>query len=993
MKLQIFILAMLCPLLSMCQPILIKGKVINERGEAIPAATIILKRTQQGTMADAYGEFSIKDALLTDTLLVSASGYETSTEPNNERGLLTVTLKRKIAELDEAVVIGYGSTTRRLNTGNVFKVSAAVLERQPVSNPLAALSGRVPGLVVTQTSGMPGAAVRLQIRGQSSFTQGSEPFYIIDGVPFAPGNADLNQFSSALASSSGQGLSPFNSLSPQDIESIEILKDADATAIYGSRGANGVILITTKKGKAGKVKLSASLLQGASYVTRPVAMLSTEQYRAMRKEAFANDGLLPTATIAPDLAIWDSSRYTNLPQLLLGGTAGSMQSHISASGGNNLIGFLLSGDYRKEKTVFPGSMNASRGSVHVNFYTNGQQGKYSLQLTANYSSAVSNLVTPDITNAYRLPPNLPNLYTVDGALNWQEGGVAFDNPMAFLQQPYTAVTNNLLSNLLASYQLLPGLFIKVSTGFNQLHTAETGLTPLASLNPVTSTNATGSSRFGDVFFKSWITEPQLNYSTLIKGYKLQLLVGGSWQETIGESKSISATGYSSDALLSSISGATALTAANSYNQYRYNAVFGRMQVNKGDRYLLTLSGRRDGSSRFGTGKQFSNFGAIGAGWLFSKEQFIAKHLSFISYGKLRASYGVTGNDQIGNYQYLDSWRSTSNPYQGVPGLTPSRLFNPDYAWEVNRKLEAAIETGFLKDRLLLSVSYFRNRSGNQLVRYTLPSQTGFASIIQNLEALVQNKGYELMLSGRIINKVKLQWTTQLTMTIHRNKLLAFPGLAQSVYSTTYVVGEPLSVINSYRYTGVNAATGVFQFEDVNGDNLINNADLQVRGNRDARWYGGMEQEFRYGGWQLNIFFEARQQQGRNYLAALLNNPPGRMVNQPVIVLNRWQKPGDVASLPAYTSSTSSAAYRAWNTLGISDGIYSDASFLRLKNVAASYDLPVSWLKKIKASTARLYVQAQNLFTITDYAAGDPETQNLLVVPPLRTISAGIQLTF
>lgn len=1023
MKLQYFIVAMLCPLLSMCQSINIRGKVVNEQGEAVANATVrvmsqessivngslagarddkqILRQAQHDRISttNERGEFATGTLNLAkgDTLIISATGYDSetvaiSTIPFPERAF-TITLKRKITLLDEAMVIAYGTTTRRLNTGSVGKISAEEINRQPVANPLAALQGRVPGLLVTQTSGMPGAAVRLLIRGQNSFTQGSEPFYIIDGVPFAPGNTDLNQFSSALASNATQGLSPFNSINPADIESIEILKDADATAIYGSRGANGVILITTKRGKSGKVKLNASVRNGSSYVTKMMRMLNTQEYLQMRREAFANDGATPTVTNAPDLLAWDTTRYTNLQDLLLKGSAGMTEAYLSAGGGTNTTGFTLSGTYRKETSVFPGDMYDSRISAHLNFYNQSPDRKYSLQLSASYSSDNNNLVMPDISSAYRLPPNIPSFYSADGKLNWQGGGVSFENPMAYLLQSYTAVTDNFLSNLQVSYRVLPGLIIKASAGYNRIQTEEEGITPIASLNPFASIAPTGSSRFGDVFFKSWIAEPQAEYRFKYRRNKITILIGATWQETIGESSRIIATGYTSDALLHSVSGATAISADNSYNQYRYEAVFCRIQVNRNDKWLLNLSGRRDGSSRFGPGKQFSNFGAAGAGWIFSKEKFIAKKLSFISYGKLRASYGITGNDQIGNYQYTDSWRNTSNPYQGIPGLVPSRLFNPDYSWEVNRKGEAALELGFLKDRLWLSVAYFRNRSSNQLVKYTLPTQTGFGSITKNLPALVQNTGWEIEAKSRNIQRKTFNWVTHFNITIHRNKLIEFPGLAQSSYSSTYIIGEPLNVIYAYHLTGVNPATGVYQFEDVNGDNLINNSDRAARGSRDPQFYGGIGNDLNYKGWSLNIFFEFRKQNGRNYLASLLNNPPGRMVNQPAIVLNRWRKAGDAVPVQGFTASTSSNIYKAWATLGQSDGIYSDASYARLKNVMISYETALKRKGKTIAEIIRVYVQAQNLLTITGYEGSDPETQSLLTLPPLRTMTAGIQLTF
>lgn len=997
MKLQLFILAMLCPFVCMCQALNVKGKVADEDGNPVVAATVSFIATGTGktfsTITGNDGLFTLSNISASGSIEVSATGFETIREAINGRSTLSITLKRKAGLLDEAVVMAYGNTSRRLSTGNITKVSADAIHRQPVANPLAALQGQAPGVLVTQTSGIPGAAVRLLIRGQSSFTQGSEPFYIVDGVPFATGNTDINQFSSVLASSTGQGLSPFNSINPADIESIEILKDADATAIYGSRGANGVILITTRKGSSGKIKLKASVTRGNSYITRSMPMLNTADYLTMRREAFANDGVAPTVTSAPDLLVWDSSRYTDMQKLLLKGSAGVTEAHVSAGGGTPLTGFTLSGTYRNESTIFPGDMRDQRISTHFHFYNHAPNRRYSIQLSAQYVSDRNNLVTPDLTNAYRKPPNIPALYTPEGELNWIYKGVWFDNPMSGLLQTYQAVTDNLNANLQLSYRIWKGLHIKASAGYNRVQTAEEGITPIASINPYSTGNPTGSSRFGDLLFKSWIAEPQLTYQFNNKGLQAEFLLGATWQETIGNSSRITATGYTTDAILQSVSGAAALTAANNYNQYRYSALFGRVQLRYLGKWLLTLSGRRDGSSRFGPGKQMANFGSAGAGWIFTNEKYFKHHFKVISYGKLRLSYGIAGNDQIGNYQYTDSWRSTTNPYQGVPSLVPSRLFNADYSWEQNRKAEAALELGFFKDRLYLSVTRFQHRSSNQLVKYTLPAQTGFISIIKNLPALIQNTGWEIELKTNAKADKKIYCNNTFAFTIHRNKLVSYPGLAQSAYSTTYIVGKPLSLIYTYHAAGVNPATGVFTVEDVNRDNVINNKDRDYHGYRDPVWYGGMGQELYYKRWLLTVFTEFRKQTGRNYLASLINNPPGRMVNQPALVMKRWQKPGDQAPLPAFTNSISSAAYNSWNILSLSDGIYGDASYLRLKTLMISYQLPLTWKGRKIAEHARLYVSAQNLFTITNYEGGDPETQNLLTVPPLRTVTAGIQLTF
>lgn len=977
----------------MCQPITIKGKIISESGEPIPSATITLKHTNQSTTSDNNGLFTIHHSLLTDTLIISAIGYETTEEPNNERGQLTIILKRKITALDEAVVIAYGTTTRRLNTGSIGKLSAIEIQHQPVANPLLALSGRIPGLLITQSNGLPGAAVKVQIRGQNSIAQGSDPLFIIDGVPFAPNNDVVNQFSSALgtpgSASKPGGISPFTNMNPADIESIEILKDADATAIYGSRAANGVILITTKKAKPGKTKVELNSYAGISQATRLPAMLNTQQYLQLRHEAFANDGITPTTTNAPDLLVWDTTRYTDLKKLMMGNKAHSYDAQVSVTGGTSFTKILLAAGYHRETTIFPGHMFGKNTSVRVQADHTSANRKFNSMLSAFYAAGETNITSLDPMAALALPPNIPELYTTDGKLKWQEGGVYFENPLAYLYQYYEANTENLLGNLLLQYQLTNELSLKTSLGYNVYSTREEKRYPLMAQNP--AYNPAGYADFGNSRNSSWIAEPQVNYKGTIKKGKIDVLAGISLQEVINETAKINASGYVSDALLHSTAGAGSISAGNNYNQYKYSAVFGRVNYSLYDRYIINLSGRRDGSSRFGPGKQFANFGAVGIAWIFSETKWIRQHFKILNYGKLRASYGSAGNDQIGNYQYLSTWSNTVI-YQGTAGLRPTRLYNPAYQWELNRKLEFGLETGWFENRLLLTAGYFQNRGSNQLVNYLLPSQTGFSSVIENLAAVVQNSGTELTLVSKNINGSKLQWTTNLNLAIQRNKLISFPGLASSSYASVYIIGQPLHLIYSLHYLGVDAATGVYKYEDVNGDGLYSLNDFKVSGNTDPVLYGGMNNSISWKQFSIDVFFEFRQQKGVNYLGSLTY--PGSIVNQPVQALQRWRQPGDAASLQRLSVALSgNAAVTAQNLLKASDAIYSDASYIRLKNIALSYQLPAGLLQKMKLSTVRIYGLGQNLLTLTKYKQSDPETQRIGNMPPLQTFTAGIQLIF
>lgn len=973
--------------------IAIKGVVLGADNNALMGATVLVKGKSLAAVTNENGVFNLNGVSKNDILIISNIGYTAKEVPVKGRSYMEINLTLSVTPLDETVVIAYGTTTRRLNTGSVGKVTAEEIARQPVSNPLAALQGRIPGLVITQSSGLNGAGFSVQIRGQNSILQGSEPLFVIDGVPFSAGNAAINQLTNATNIA---GLSPLNLINPADIESIEVLKDADATAIYGSRGANGVILITTKKGKAGATKFNMNLYTGWSKVTRTMDMLNTKQYVDMRREAFQNDGIIPDQSNAPDLLLWDTTRYTDLKEPLIGGTARTTDAQMSLSGGTTMTQFLIGGGFHHETTVFPTDLGDQKASVHINLSHHPGK-RFSVNFTGNYIADKNELHFGDPTRFVALPPNI-RLYDSLNKLNWQEGGVMYSsilgenaNPLANLNTRYIGNFSNLISNLQLGYKILPDLKLKLNLGYNSINSDEKELNPSTSLDP--NSGQLPYSYFGKGSIKSWIVEPQVEYNRKVGKGKLNVLLGATAQENVNSGIYVSAFDYSSDIFLNAISGAAYVTTSNSYLQYRYNALFGRINYNWNDQFIGNLTGRRDGSSRFGPNTRFSNFGAFGFAWIFSNTKKFQKQFPFISYGKVRSSYGVTGNDQIGDYRFIDTWSVSPFTYQEITALSPTALYNPDYEWEVNKKFEIAIELGFLKDRILLSSSYYRNRSGNQIVQYTLPTQTGFSFIGKNLAATVQNTGFELQLTSKNIANKNFTWATYFNIALTRNKLLSFPGLATSSYATIYTIGEPLSARKVYPYLGIDTS-GVYQFADVNKDGKLDKNDRVRLTDIHPDFYGGIQNIFSFKGMQLSFLLEFKKQKGLNYLNTLNGYVPGTMHNQPSVVLSRWQKPGDITDIQKFTAIYGTPAYNSGQFyLGLSEAIYGDASYVRCKNVSLSCNIPETWLSKIDLEGGRIYLQAQNLFTITGYVGADPENQNMLVLPPLKTISAGVQLNF
>lgn len=356
---------------------------------------------------------------------------------------------------------------------------------------------------------------------------------------------------------------------------------------------------------------------------------------------------------------------------------------------------------------------------------------------------------------------------------------------------------------------------------------------------------------------SWIIEPQLSWKKDLGDGELNLLLGATFQKQSDNQLVHEADGFTSNALIYNLSAASLLFALrDSETVYKYNAAFARLNYNWKQKYLLNLTGRRDASSRFGTDKRFANFGAVGAAWIFSAENFMQKHMPFLSFGKIRGSYGTTGNDQIGDYQYLNTYGIGSSNYAGVVGLNPTRLYNPDFGWEKNTKLEAALEMGFLNDRLFITAGWFRNRSSSQLVGIPLPGTTGFNTLQANLDATVQNNGYEFTLRSVKVQRTNFRWVTDFNLTTTRNKLIAFPGLEASTYANQYVIGQPLNIVKLYRYTGVDPETGLYTFQDVNGDGLLTpTEDKQTVRDLNPKFFGGLHNVLTYHNWELDFLFQ------------------------------------------------------------------------------------------------------------------------------------------
>lgn len=1010
---------------------LINGRVMDSLGNPLSGASVMIKGSKRGTTTDARGDFVLKGVPEDVTLMISFTGYVTKEyKVKDYTDKFFIIMSRSNSPLDDVQVVAYGTNTRRFNVGSVSVVTSEDIQRQPVTNVLMALQGRVPGLTVDPTSGIPGSRVNLQVRGQNTLISilgtntVDEPLYIIDGVPFASQNKNLSGFQSTFSGiinndPTGPGITGLNAINPSDIESISVLKDADATSIYGSQGANGVIVITTKKGKAGATSLSLRVNTGPNKISRQLEMLNTQQYLAMRHQAMANDGITdPTIDkdAFVDLLVYDTTKYTNWAKKFFGGTSNNTDVYANVSGGSQNTTFLVSTGYTRSVYNFPGDFADQRMSLHSGVHHTSMNRRLNIDFGSDLSYNRNNSSSaPGIAQALALPPDHPDMIDASGKLVWFYKGVDVSNDqmMAYLKKPFLlqAYTSN--SSLRLSYQLLRGLNVGVGLGYSLVMTKEFGADPLGTQNPVKSPYSSASSGRGD--HQTVNVEPQMDYRRTIGKGVLSALVGGTYKKVLSSYDRLDGQGYSDDALLHSIEAATSISASNSSSLYKYAGVFGRIGFIYDKKYIISLTGRRDGSSNFGPGHQFGNFGSVGLGWIFSEEDAFRKTLPFISYGKLSGNYGTNGSDGVAPYRFQPFWRSANAgftpSFQNTRPYFPVNLYNPDYGWASKHALNLALDLGFFGDRLLTNVTWYRNRTGNQLTSSPLPSQAGFPNVVENLHATLQDEGLEISITSVNIRTKDFRWSTTFNISGNRNKLLAFPNIDKSAYATIYTVGKSTSLTYGFKYKGVNDSTGIFEYYTGKGGvgstsmkytRAEYGGDMVPIADPQPKFFGGLGNTLSYKGWTLSFFFNFNKRVSRNYLAGVYGGPnPGSISNLPVVLMGDfWEKKGDKALLQrlvsgSYSGNTASFnAMRAAQYFGSSSAVWGDVSFIRLKTLSLSYSVPATALKKVGMKGCNIYVNAQNIFTITNYKIGDPETPgSLYAVPIQRTVVGGISFDF
>jgi TonB-linked SusC/RagA family outer membrane protein len=876
-------------------------------------------------------------------------------------------------DLQELVVPGYNPSTLQLTTASVVPAVRApelTPQFQLTGNIFNSLQGQVTGLQITMTSGILGTPIDIRIRGKLSLTNSTVPLIIVDGIPVRA------QITEGLGSAIWGALaSALGYINPADIASVDVLKDADATAIYGSRGANGVIIITTKTGRKGPGKLFVNFRAGVANVSRKYQLLNTPEYLQMRREGFYNDKITLTAQNAPDLLKWDTTRYTDWQKVLIGGTAKFYNMQAAYAGGNDTVQYYIGTNYQKNGTVYPGSFYQEGWGFHGSLFYRAPKCPFRISASWSYFNIHSFLPGNDFINYIFLPPNTPPV-RIDGELNF-----SFVNPMVGLVGPlFTANVYNRFGNITAQYQLRKGLEAKLLLGDQLLKGNSQTILPIGMIAPALRAGTSGSVTLYTYRAGSTIIEPQIAYTDTLGKLKLNMMIGGTYNGASESRMKLVASGFKDDGNYSNLAFADSIVAKNNKSLDRYLAFYGRAGLNLQEKYLLNLSIRRDGNSQFGPKKRYGTFWGIGAGWIFrdqSPEDSIKQVLSF---GKLRMSFGTSGSDQVGEQQYMDAYSPVTS-YQGGDGLTPTSLPNQYLAREKTKKLEVALDMGFWDDRLMVSGCYYFYRSSNQLANSPMPAMTGLTNIVRNVPALIRNTGWEFEMRTQNIMTRKFSWSSVANISIPKNKLLSYPG-------SDLMVGESLSSYFVFHSAGVDPGNGAYLFKNAQGNKVSANENVprSYRVNTVPDYYGSIQHTFRYKGWQLDMVLIYAKQTGfcDIYDGVYI---PGMQRNQDKRAIARyWQQEGQVAG--HQRMSAGGALRSGYLKMLESNMAYVNSSFLRCQTMTLSRKLP---LRKLHLDDGNIYVQGQNLFTLTSYPGIDPETRSRTKLPLLRSLNVGIHV--
>jgi TonB-linked SusC/RagA family outer membrane protein len=1006
----------------------ITGKVLDEKGVPVSGASVLERGTKNGTNTANDGTFSL-NVKSGATLVVTGLGFEAK-QLTASSGNLMIQLTSEVKSLNEVVVTGFGSQIKKDLTGNIARVKGKDIEFMPTPSVDAALQGKAAGVYVNSQSGKLGQAISVRVRGSSSISAGNEPLYVVDGVPVTVSSQ----------SSYGGATNPLVDLNSNDIESIEVLKDASAGAIFGSRAANGVVLITTKKGKNGKTNVTVNVQTGNSQSSRRVPFLNSEQYAELLEEGAKyiddfygtpiTDPFSETQYVKDWMDYFSYGNWTKDPkktyewQDVVFQKGQYRQADLQMSGGNEKTKFFISGQYLDQSGIIIGNrLERMTARMNVDHKANDW---LTIGLTTNFARTYNRRLPDD--NAFSNPlqsvalmPMTPNIIPEGQPGAGLPAGTPpgdpnipmYYNPQLSIDYgKFTAESFRNFSSGYATIKLMPGLTFQSELGVDIMSQQEEGYFQTQTVrNQTRAARGIGSNR--GTFITNYNTNNYFNFTKAIGKSDINATVGMQYQQSTTKTNFVEGLDFPSDSYQQIASAATISGGSSTQSAFAFLSYFLRANYKYNDKYLLSLSGRVDASSRFGANNRSGFFPAVSAGWVLSNEKFL-RGFQPLRYLKLRASYGIVGNAEIGNFPQLALFAGDRG-YAGVGGQAPSQIGNPDLRWETNTQFDIGFDFGFFNNRLTGEIDYYNRRSDDLLLRVNIPTSTGFGSVVRNLGSL-ENKGVEFVLNTQnLVGEFK--WSTSLNVAFNRNRVLNINGQiiegGIGRLPNRAMEGQALGVFFGVEYAGVNPANGDAQFykNTTNADGSLdrtilsnsqfNQAQRQIIGDPNPDVIAGVTNTFSYKGFDFSFQFNGIfgndvnvYGMGQYSMANMIYED-----NQTADQMNRWRKPGDITYVPQ-------ARYYFGNGNQPSSRFIVDGSFVRLRTINFGYNLPSKIVKKAKLDRVRLYVSALNLLTFTNkYPLWDPEVNadsfdsniakgNDFYTPPQpKTILFGINVGF
>ncbi|WP_251029988.1 MULTISPECIES: SusC/RagA family TonB-linked outer membrane protein [unclassified Pedobacter] len=976
----------------------ITGKVTSTSGP-IPGVSVFVKGSPaNGTQSDASGAFKLTVSDDAKTLVFSFIGYKTKEVPITGQ-TINVNLDEENNTLSDVIVVGYGTQNRRDVTGSIAKVTAADLKDKPLTTVESALQGKAPGVFINSSSGKLGQALQIRVRGISSISASNQPLFVIDGVPIV---------SEALGTYT-EADNPLAAISPDDIESMEVLKDAASAAIYGARGSNGVVLITTKKGKQGRTNIDFGYYAGFSDPTKKGDFLNADQYRQLLDAAFKynnyDDGDYANAaemwkdyTGTDD---WTNNNNTNwVNEAFRKGH--TQQYSLNINGGDAKTRFMLSGNYNNNDGIIVNNRYVRTG------------GRLSLDHTVSKILDVGGSVNISKVDNYRIPTDnafsnplqlnaLPPIQPVRDASGQLNGSTVYYNSLIDYENGKNlSTTYRTFANAYASLKITPDLVFRSEYGFDFNNLEEEQF-----LGSKTQDGGSTGGSSTDYMAKSinFNTNNTFNYTkTINEKHSLNVLAGFAFQDTKFRYSSVTGTTLPSDNFTKIASAAIISAGTSSETRHTFVSYLARVNYKYEEKYLLSASIRTDGSSRFGVNNRYGTFPAVSAGWIINQEEFL-KSSSWLSLLKLRGSYGLTGNAEIGDFASRNLYQGVN--YAGIGGTRPSQLGDPNLSWENTTNYNIGLDFGFFSDRISGTVEYYKKKTTDLLLNAPIAATNGFSSITRNIGDM-QNKGFEFSLNTRNFDG-EFKWSTSFNISLNRNKVLRlvddqpiYPG---GRFLGRVSVGEPLGYFYGKAYAGVDPANGdALYYVDASRTKTTNEyavAQNQKLGDPNPKFFGGFGNRFSFKNFDLDIQSQFVSGNDIYNMAGVFQSANGDYFdNQTIEQLNYWTPTNTNTPIPQprFGEGNGTSPSSRW----IQDGAY-----LRIKSVTFGYNIPKAFINKYKLQNVRIFASALNLFTITGYKGYDPEVNtpsggslqsdniqlghDFYTPPQARTITFGVNI--